>query len=116
VAEATSAAATSGAETSAGSDIPAYVISEVEILDETVADQYRALAAASIDEYRGRYLVRGATPDAVEGDVAPQRRLVIVEFPDMDVARQWYASESYAQALALRDSALTRRLLFVEGL
>jgi uncharacterized protein (DUF1330 family) len=34
----------------------------------------------------------------------------------MDVARQWYASESYAQALAHRDSALTRRLLFVEGL
>jgi uncharacterized protein (DUF1330 family) len=107
---------TSAAGTSAGSDISAYVISEVEILDEAAADQYRALAAASIDEYRGRYLVRGATPDAVEGDVAPQRRLVIVEFPDMDVARQWYASESYAHALALRDTALTRRLLFVEGM
>jgi uncharacterized protein (DUF1330 family) len=96
--------------------MPAYVISEVEILDETAADRYRALAAASIDQYGGRYLVRGATPDAVEGDVPPRRRLVIVEFPDMDVARQWYASESYTQALAHRDRALTRRLLFVDGL
>jgi N-glycosylase/DNA lyase len=48
----------------------AFVISEVEILDETVADQYRALAAASIEEHGGRYLVRGATPDAVEGEVS----------------------------------------------
>jgi uncharacterized protein (DUF1330 family) len=96
--------------------MPAYVISEVEILDETAADRYRALAAASIDQHGGRYLVRGATPDAVEGEVAPRRRLVIVEFPDMDVARRWYASEAYAQALAHRDSALTRRLLFVEGI
>jgi uncharacterized protein (DUF1330 family) len=93
----------------------AFVISEVEFLDETFADQYRTLAAASIEEYGGRYLVRGATPDAVEGEVSPRRRLVVVEFPDMDVARRWYASESYAEALALRDRALTRRLLFVEG-
>jgi uncharacterized protein (DUF1330 family) len=93
----------------------AFVISEVEILDETVADQYRALAAASIEEHGGHYLVRGAAPDAVEGGVSPRRRLVVVEFPDMDVARRWYASDSYAEALALRDRALTRRLLFVEG-
>jgi uncharacterized protein (DUF1330 family) len=93
----------------------AFVISEVEILDETVADQYRALAAASIEEHGGRYLVRGATPDAVEGEVSPRRRLVVVEFPDMDVARRWYTSDSYAEALALRDRALRRRLLFVEG-
>jgi uncharacterized protein (DUF1330 family) len=93
----------------------AFVISEVEFLDETFADQYRTLAAASIEEYGGRYLVRGATPDSVEGEVSPRRRLVVVELPDMDVARRWYASESYAEALALRDRALTRRLLFVEG-
>ncbi|WP_029114522.1 DUF1330 domain-containing protein [Mycobacterium sp. URHB0044] len=93
----------------------AYVISEVEILDESAADRYRTLAAASIEEYGGQYLVRGATPDAVEGEASPGRRLVVVEFPDMDVARRWYASESYARALAHRDQALTRRLLFVEG-
>ncbi len=46
---------------------------------------------------------------------SPQRRLVIVEFPDMDTLQQWYSSEAYAQALAFRDRALSRRLLFVEG-
>lgn len=45
----------------------AYVISEVEILDERGADEYRARAAASIEQYGGQYLVRGAAPDVVEG-------------------------------------------------
>ena len=34
----------------------------------------------------------------------------------MTTARQWYASDSYAQALAFRDRALSRRLTFVNGL
>ena len=95
--------------------MPAYVISEVETLDEAAVERYRTLAAASIEEHGGRYLVRGAVPDAVEGEISPRRRLVIVEFPDMATAREWYASPSYAQALAVRDRALIRRLVFVEG-
>jgi uncharacterized protein (DUF1330 family) len=93
----------------------AYVISEVEVLDEASAEQYRTLAQASIEEHGGRYLVRAALPEAAEGDWPPQRRLVIVEFADMDSARRWYASDSYAKALAFRDEALSRRLVFVEG-
>ncbi|HEY4204168.1 MAG TPA: DUF1330 domain-containing protein, partial [Xanthobacteraceae bacterium] len=30
--------------------------------------------------------------------------------------REWYASEDYAEALKVRQTALERRLLFVEGL
>src|SRR5215216_1289962 len=40
----------------------AYVISEVEVLDEQAADDYRRLATASITEYGGSYLVRGRRP------------------------------------------------------
>ncbi|MGD3112568.1 DUF1330 domain-containing protein [Streptomyces sp. YGL11-2] len=93
----------------------AYVISEVEVLDEEQAGEYRALAEASIRRYEGRYVVRGALPDAVEGAWSASHRLVVVEFPDMDRARQWYASPEYAAALKIRKAALDRRLLFVEG-
>jgi uncharacterized protein (DUF1330 family) len=93
----------------------AYVISEVEMLEEASFEQYRTLARPSIEEHGGRYLVRAALPEAAEGDWPQQRRLVVVEFPDMDTARRWYASESYAKALAFRDRALSRRLVFVEG-
>lgn len=94
----------------------AYVISEVKILDEGLADDYKRLAEASIQQYGGRYVVRGALPDAVEGAWPADRRLVVVEFPDMDHAKEWYASPEYAAALELSQVALDRRLLFAEGL
>ena len=93
----------------------AYVISEVEVLDEDSFEQYRNLAKASIEKHGGRYLVRAALPEAAEGDWPSQRRLVVVEFADMDAARRWYSSDSYARALTFRDRALSRRLVFVEG-
>jgi uncharacterized protein (DUF1330 family) len=39
--------------------VRAHVISEVIILDEALADRYRALAADSLARYGGRYVVRG---------------------------------------------------------
>jgi uncharacterized protein (DUF1330 family) len=93
-----------------------YVISEVAVLDEDRADAYRTLAAASIERHGGRYLVRGAEPEAVEGTWESPRRMVIVEFPTMDAARKWYASPEYAEALTIRRDALDRRLLFAGGL
>jgi uncharacterized protein (DUF1330 family) len=93
----------------------AYVISEVEILDEELGARYRSLAARSIAAHGGRYLVRGALPDALEGEWPEPSRLVVVEFPSMEVARRWYASPEYAEALALRGEALSRRLILCEG-
>jgi uncharacterized protein (DUF1330 family) len=95
--------------------MPAYVISEVEVLDEELADTYRTLAEASIRRYGGRYIVRGALPEAVEGTWPSSQRVVVVEFPDTDRAKEWYASSEYAEALEVRKAALERRLLLVEG-
>jgi uncharacterized protein (DUF1330 family) len=92
----------------------AYVISEVEILDESLAEAYRTRAAASIAQYGGRYLVRGAEAQVIEGPPTG-RRIVIVEFPSLEQARAWYGSPAYAEALKLRDAALDRRLIFVDG-
>jgi uncharacterized protein (DUF1330 family) len=93
----------------------AFVISEVEILDEAQGGRYRELAAASIARHGGRYLARGATPDVAEGEFPSQRRVVVVEFPSMERLREWYASDDYAEALAISRTALSRRLIFVEG-
>ena len=62
-------------------DMPAHVISEVEMLDETQGQRYRELAAASIARDGGRYLARGVLPEVPEGDWQATRRVVIVEFP-----------------------------------
>ena len=92
----------------------AYVISELEVRDQAAFGQYRALAAASIAHHGGRYLVRGGAIEVAEGGPPPVS-IVIVEFPDLERLRRWYRSPEYGAALAFRDAALSRRLLFVEG-
>jgi len=39
----------------------------------------------------------------------------VVEFPSTKRLQGWYGSSDYAEALAVRQTALRRRLLFVEG-
>ena len=94
--------------------MPAYVISEVEIRDPDGFEAYRVLAAKTIAQYDGRYLVRGSKVELAEGNLPP-KAIVIVEFPSMARLKQWYTSPEYAEALKIRAGALQRRLLFVEG-
>ena len=94
--------------------MPAYVISEVETRDAGTMQAYRALAAQTIAQYGGRYLVRGGAASVVEGG-PPPKTIIVVEFPTMERLREWYASPEYAEALKVRRTALDRRLIFVEG-
>lgn len=95
--------------------MPAYLISDVAAKDPDAFQAYRARAAASIARHGGRYLVRGGPVEPLEGAWAP-RTIVIVEFPDTERARAWYRSPDYAAALAVRDEALSRNLILVEGI
>jgi uncharacterized protein (DUF1330 family) len=92
----------------------AYVISELEVRDPVAIETYRTIAAKSIAQYGGRYLVRGGAASVAEGGPAV-KNIVVVEFPSMKRLREWYASPEYAEALKVRRTALDRRLIFVEG-
>ena len=94
--------------------MPAYVISEVEMRDPAGFEAYRTIAAKTIAQFGGRYLVRGGAAELAEGG-PPPKTMIIVEFPSMERLREWYASPEYAEALKVRATALERRLMFVEG-
>ena len=91
-----------------------YVLAEVEVTDPTQYEAYRPLAAAAIAKYGGRYLVRGGAVESVEGDVPPQR-LVLLEFDSPARARAWYHSPDYQAARALRERAARSRVLLLNG-
>src|ERR1700746_2594900 len=93
----------------------AYVISELEVRDPVAIETYRTIAAKSIAQYGGRYLVRGGAAEVAEGG-PPVKIIVVVEFPSVELLREWYASPEYAEALKVRRTALDRRLIFVEGM
>jgi uncharacterized protein (DUF1330 family) len=62
----------------------------------------------------GRYLVRGATREAVEGDWQPNR-IVVLEFPGMERAKAWYASEETKPLKKERHWASRANIILVEG-
>jgi uncharacterized protein (DUF1330 family) len=43
------------------------------------------------------------------------RRIVVIEFPDMAAAREWYGSEDYAPLKTLRQSASDTNIILVDG-
>ena len=92
----------------------AYVISELlEIFPEHIRE-YLTLARPSIDVYGGRYLTSTANVEMLEGQGKPVR-YVIVEFDSIEKAKAWYDSDEYKSALGVRDKALVRRLILVDG-
>ncbi|WP_326614274.1 DUF1330 domain-containing protein [Streptomyces scopuliridis] len=93
----------------------AYVLVDAQVLDGERARGYRALAEPSIQLYGGRYLVQGTVPEVVEGTWPSSRVATVLEFPDMDRLKEWYASAEYQEAKAVRGAAIELRMLFVEG-
>ena len=93
----------------------AYVISDLQVRDPELIVEYRTLAAESIAQYGGRYLARYGTIEPILGGWTPEA-IVIIEFPSMQRAREWFDSPEYAKARSIAERALSRRLIFVEGL
>ena len=92
----------------------AYVVVEVETDDRALMAEYREKARPIVEAYGGRYLARGGATVTLEGGWAPER-LVILEFPSLERAREWWACDDYAGAKALRQRAGRSRMVAVEG-
>lgn len=93
----------------------AYVIARVNVTDPSKYENYKALAPAAIEKAGGKYLARGGAVELLEGP-GEDRRVVILEFPNMDAARNFYNSVEYQTAKKEREGAADGQFLIVEGL
>ena len=78
-------------------------------------EDYKKQAAATVAAFDGRYIVRGGAVRKLEGQWSPSR-LVILEFPSVERAREWWSSEAYAPAKRLRQETATTEMILVEGI
>ena len=92
----------------------AYIVLEIEVVDPVKYDKYRQISGASIEQYGGRFIVRGGKLEVLEGDWAP-KRLVVLEFPSADQAKAWFNSPEYAPAKAIRKEAARAKVIVVDG-
>jgi len=94
--------------------MPAYLVCRIRITDPVRYQDYTKLTPAAIARYGGRFIVRGAAPVALEGP--PEHdRVVVIEFPSAERAREFWSSPEYAEAKAKRAGAATGQFLLVEG-
>ncbi|WP_457033527.1 DUF1330 domain-containing protein [Kitasatospora sp. P5_F3] len=94
----------------------AYVLVTVRRSDGS-ADmaRYSETFPATLAEYGGRFVVRGGEIDVREGSW-DGTWLVLIEFPTVDRARDWYESAAYQDAAALRQGHTDLDLLIVNGI
>ena len=90
-----------------------YVLAEIEVTDPEPYEEYRAVVGPTIAAYGGRFLVRGGEALGLEGN--PPKRMVLLEFPSFEAARDWYHSEEYAGPKALRHLSSNGRLVLLPG-
>jgi uncharacterized protein (DUF1330 family) len=94
--------------------MPAYIVVEIDIHNHEAYDGYKLLTPASIAAYDGKFIIRGGKTELLEGKDEP-KRIVVIEFPSAERARQWWNSEEYAPAKKIRQENATTRLFLVEG-
>jgi uncharacterized protein (DUF1330 family) len=92
----------------------AYVIVDIDVQDPATYERYKQMAPPAIAAYGGRYLARGGSCQTLEGTWAP-RRLVILEFPSVERAKQWWASDEYGPAKAVRQASSRAEMVVLEG-
>src|SRR5947208_13905377 len=92
----------------------AYVIVEVTIHDPEAYKDYMKVTAAAIAAYDGKFIVRGGKSESLEGNWQPQR-MVVLEFPTVKRAKEWWSSEHYAPAKKIRQRTATTKMIVVEG-
>lgn len=95
--------------------MPAYVILDVEVRDVPRYQDFMAGVKPLMEAVGARYLARGGMHHVHEGDWQP-RRLVVMEFPSIEVWDAFYASPGYEELRRLRDECSSARLVAIEGL
>lgn len=75
--------------------------------------RYMESIEATFAPFGGEWVVHGTTPEVLEGPWSGD--LVIIGFPSLDAARQWYASPAYQEIIELRSTHSEGQIVLVEG-
>ena len=94
--------------------MPAYVIAHIDVKDPTRYEDYKRMSPMSIEIRRTVH--RPRRPDGVSRRHVAAQADRVDRVSSVERAREWWASEDYAPAKALRQATSTGDLVLVEGL
>lgn len=94
--------------------MPAYIIARVDVTNPEKYKNYQALSPGAVEKAGGRFLVRGGRTSTLEGP-EENRRVVVLEFEDMEKAQAFYNSDEYQKAKREREGAAEAQFLAIDG-
>jgi uncharacterized protein (DUF1330 family) len=83
------------------------------VTDPAAYQKYREALAGPFKTFGGKFLTRGGQSELVEGKL--RSRVVVVEFPSYQAARDCYRSAEYQAAKEFRLAASKADLVVLEG-
>jgi uncharacterized protein (DUF1330 family) len=92
----------------------AYVIVRINVNNWDQYKEYMKLTPGIIAKYDGRFIVRGGETVTLEGP-EEKWRIVVVEFPDLAKAKEFYYSPEYTDARKIREGAALAQFVAVSG-
>ncbi|HEY2835516.1 MAG TPA: DUF1330 domain-containing protein [Rhizomicrobium sp.] len=90
-----------------------YWIARIDVKDPDTYKSYVAAATPAYQKYGAKFIVRGGSCKAVEGQ--GRGRNVVIEFESYQVALACYRSPEYQAAAEFRRQASLGEILVVEG-
>lgn len=97
--------------------MPAYLIITATLSDREafMASGYPAAAAALVERFGGRYLLRAPGAELLEGDFGQSGSVLISEWPDRDAARRFWDSPEYQETRKLRANTASCQVLLIDA-
>lgn len=95
-------------------DVPGYAIARLRAVEVgPEIGEYIERIEATLSPFGGRFLVHGGGLDVREG--IWEGDLVVLQFPSVSAAEQWYESASYRAIAPLRTRNSDSSVVIVEG-
>jgi len=91
----------------------AHVLVDLEITDRQKFKAYANAVQDTVKKYGGSYNCTWGYPETLEGEWQAHR-IVMIEFPSIKQARQWWDSTEYRPLKALRRESSHARILLVD--
>lgn len=96
------------------STAPGYAVAHLRTVElGPEIRRYMERIEATFEPFGGEWLVHGSRPEVVEGTWPGD--LVIIGFPSLAAAREWYASPDYQKILNLRVKHSDSNVVLIEG-
>ena len=93
----------------------AYILARMKVTNWDQYKEYTKATPAVLAKFGGKFIVRGGEILTLEGPEETSR-IVLLEFPSLEKAKEFYSSKEYGEAKKLREGAATASFIVLQGL